>query len=632
MKIIVVFIFLGTMFYSSSLLAEFKFQQAALSQQDFERAVDVSKAKKSDTPYRVLYENDLTLSQQFIIRRVKTIWYFPNANDVQQFGQGSLQFNEHTQKVTLLNAVTILPDGNIYPLSVEDTKQIDSNTYNVFSSWQNVLFNFPKLEAGGFTVLEYEIVTERAKMELDWFLSLYPQIYYKTGEFKFSANWDSSVEPNINIQSQYVSCNKTSNNLVCVAQSVPAAIYDENIFFYDEVGYVEMGELNAWDDVISSSKDKFNSAYSKSPEHLQTFLNDELGDNYSKKDALDFIHEYVSRKVRYLSQSEFGHAVTPHKTKITLEKMIGDCKDKTALFIDLAKQAGIDAYPVLISTSHQKNRAGMVPSLAKFNHVIACYHYNKKEYCSDLTDIHTYWQNTSSWIQGKFSLRLLSSSLPQPLMSDKFRWRYNIETKVQLNKDGGMEESQTRTYENLYSSWFKRSLAGKNTQERKRWLIDVYQNVVAEPSSPNMSISGLKAMDSQVVIHSSTSYAPFLDTKERFNYTESDAWLLQEVNNNYTLNKYYDESITGTLVRSRYIFQLPKPWQLMVPTANVNLVHRYGSLVRTSSQDKLGQWIVETTLSLPKMRIPKEELNTYNQFLDALKKELTIRLIGKTTG
>lgn len=626
MRVFIVFAVCVLWLNPTTLFAQFEFQQKFLTRQAFEKLVNVKEAKKSTGSYRVLHQLDFQLDAHTVTKHVTSIWYFATPSDVQKLGQGTISFNEKTQKVKLINAATVLPDGSIYHLAVDDTKQMDSNTYDVFSSWQKMLFSFSKLEAGGFTFLEYEVTTNKRKMESDWSTTHFPQIYYKTGKYKFSAEWKKSTEPNIKINSDYVSCAKRLENIVCNGSQIPAAILDNNIYSYDVLGHIELGDLNSWEEVSSLSMKKFESAYSKSPEYLKNFLVAELGENFTIPEALDFIHQYVARNIRYLSKSEHGNSVTPHKTQTTLEKKMGDCKDKTALFIDLARQAGINSYPVLVSTVREKLKEDLVPSLNKFNHVIACYKYNAKEYCSDLTDAETDWKNIASWVQGKFSLRVLPNSVPKLLMADEYRWRYNVLTEVQLKTNGGQEEKQTRAYENLYSAFYRREANGKKQEELQRWLVDDYHNVVSKEASPTITIKGLESINSKVVIQSNTSFAPFLDTNEKFSYSEKDSWLVQGIRNNYPSNEFYGEYIAGTHVESRYIYDLPDLWHITVKPADVRLEHHFGLLLRTSSIETSGKLVVETTLKLPSTYVKKEELETYRKFLDSLNQELTIHI------
>lgn len=614
--------------YSSVSFAAFNFHQDSFTKSDFINLIDVKEARQSQESFRVLIDKSIHISNRSIIQRVKEVWYFPKSSDIQDLGQSSISFNEHTQQISLIHAATISPNGSVHLLSKEDTKQIDSNTYNVFSSWQEVLLNFPKLEAGGFTFLEYEVVTDRGEMEFDWSSIQFPQIYQKTGKYTLLVTWKGLNKPSFYKHASNINCLEKSHSIVCTAQDLPAAISDKNIYVYDQLGYVELGELQSWEEVVNISSQMFESSYSKNPKQLKNFLIKNLGETYSQTEAVHFIHQYVSRNIQYLSKSEHGHSVIPHQTEKTLDKMIGDCKDKTALFIDLAKQAGIAAYPVLVSTSRENIERSLVPSLRKFNHVVACYKINNKEYCSDLTDTETDWKDTSSWIQGKFALRILPGSTPEQIAADKYRWKYNIETQIEFLVNGGQIETQTRTYENLYSAWYKGQANGRNKEELKRWLIDDYNSVVADKVSPDMSIKGLNKMEDRVVVESSMNFAPFMDVESKLDYIEKDSWLANELKNHYPSNQFYGEYVSGLSITSKYAFTVPNAWKLTIKPADIHLSHDFGSLERKSSIDSSGRLHTETTLKLLRRYLKKEELKSYTNFLDALKAELSIRVFG----
>ena len=66
---------------------------------------------------------------------------------------------------------------------------------------------------------------------------------------------------------------------------------------------------------------------------------------------------------------EFGIGrYQPHPADDVLSNEYGDCKDKHTLLAALLKAAGIEAWPVLISSSRELDPA--TPSPAQFNHVI----------------------------------------------------------------------------------------------------------------------------------------------------------------------------------------------------------------------------------------------------------------------
>jgi hypothetical protein len=86
------------------------------------------------------------------------------------------------------------------------------------------------------------------------------------------------------------------------------------------------------------------------------------------EDKLRAIFNDVALHIHYVGL-EFGIGrYQPHPADDVLSNEYGDCKDKHTLLASLLKAAGIEAWPVLISSSRELDPA--TPSPAQFNHVI----------------------------------------------------------------------------------------------------------------------------------------------------------------------------------------------------------------------------------------------------------------------
>jgi len=88
----------------------------------------------------------------------------------------------------------------------------------------------------------------------------------------------------------------------------------------------------------------------------------------TKDEKLHAIFNDVALHIHYVGL-EFGIGrYQPHPADDVLSNEYGDCKDKHTLLAALLKAAGIEAWPVLISSSRELDAA--TPSPAQFNHVI----------------------------------------------------------------------------------------------------------------------------------------------------------------------------------------------------------------------------------------------------------------------
>jgi transglutaminase-like putative cysteine protease len=94
----------------------------------------------------------------------------------------------------------------------------------------------------------------------------------------------------------------------------------------------------------------------------------------------------VQQNVRYIYVGLNGGNLTPATADETWQRRYGDCKGKTALLLALLAELGIDAEPVLVSTSGLDDGLdGRLPIPQYFDHVLVRAHIDGKTYWLDGT-------------------------------------------------------------------------------------------------------------------------------------------------------------------------------------------------------------------------------------------------------
>ncbi|HEX7181288.1 MAG TPA: DUF3857 domain-containing protein [Thermoanaerobaculia bacterium] len=89
-----------------------------------------------------------------------------------------------------------------------------------------------------------------------------------------------------------------------------------------------------------------------------------------KREKLEALLAFVRKQVRYVAVEVGIGGYRPHSPQEVLARRWGDCKDKAFLLIDLLREAGIEAYPVLILSSEDDRVDRDFPSAGQFNHAI----------------------------------------------------------------------------------------------------------------------------------------------------------------------------------------------------------------------------------------------------------------------
>jgi len=90
----------------------------------------------------------------------------------------------------------------------------------------------------------------------------------------------------------------------------------------------------------------------------------------SRREKLEALLAFARKQVRYVAVEVGIGGYRPHTPQEVLERRWGDCKDKAFLLIDLLREAGIEAWPVLVLSQGEDRVDREFPSPYQFNHQI----------------------------------------------------------------------------------------------------------------------------------------------------------------------------------------------------------------------------------------------------------------------
>lgn len=89
-----------------------------------------------------------------------------------------------------------------------------------------------------------------------------------------------------------------------------------------------------------------------------------------RREKLEALLAFARKQVRYVAVEVGIGGYRPHTPQEVLERRWGDCKDKSFLLIDLLREAGIEAWPVLVLSEGEDRVDREFPSPYQFNHLI----------------------------------------------------------------------------------------------------------------------------------------------------------------------------------------------------------------------------------------------------------------------
>ncbi len=121
-------------------------------------------------------------------------------------------------------------------------------------------------------------------------------------------------------------------------------------------------------------------------------------------DSLRATYRWVAQDFRYVSLSLGDGSYQPRLPRDVFESRFGDCKDKTTLFVSLARHMGVTAYPVLVSSDGFVD--SLQPSIKQFDHVIAAVEHAGKTRYFDVTAELTPFGDLPGVLQGEVGLAI----------------------------------------------------------------------------------------------------------------------------------------------------------------------------------------------------------------------------------
>lgn len=160
-------------------------------------------------------------------------------------------------------------------------------------------------------------------------------------------------------------------------------------------GPIAWDEIGAWYAELSRDRfavvDEITGAFAKV-----------VGNARTLEDSLKAAYRWVKQDFRYVSLALGDGGYQPRTPLEVFRTRFGDCKDKTALFIALARSMGLDAYPVLVSSGGVVD--SLLPSLEQFDHMIAALERNGRAEFLDVTAWLTPYGEVPPELQGTVGL------------------------------------------------------------------------------------------------------------------------------------------------------------------------------------------------------------------------------------
>jgi len=329
------------------------------------------------------------LSEQIVLvdeqgrRSILLHWAMKGLSDAgtKECAQRSIGFRKHDQKIHLLIAETIQPDGSRQPIKEEGIiihspqNQADVGIYDDLAELRLV---FPGVRTGSVIHLAVVIHDEVSRFPGEFTRNLTYGAYWPIGILKHQVIVPASIEDRLKVhvmgsgfpEDKIERLPNGRSSHTWLFNQLPAQAYEQNSPPWDQVGpCLGLTTLDSWDQVAAWFQN-LRKDRSKLGPVLAAKVDEWTKTAGSPDEIIRILHSKVSEEIRYVGL-EFGMAdYQPHDCNAVWENQYGDCKDKANLLIAMLTHKGIEAYPALLISQSIGLVNRECPDFRAFDHMI----------------------------------------------------------------------------------------------------------------------------------------------------------------------------------------------------------------------------------------------------------------------
>lgn len=314
---------------------------------------------ESGAPVSYLYEKiELSKDGEYVLYKVNKIIKINNLKGRLAFSTVAIPFYQ-SDKVISAKVYRANGAGEVKEAYKKKDMGILAISENFIDDSKQLVVNFDSLERGDVVIVEYSL--KKKDLFPDYFLS-------------FAENGDI-VESEIVV--------KNAERVAVLNDSKSVVQKDGNVFKVHNIAYLKDRDymppkydlfpivavsysknLNSW----QSIGEKYFEI-SKNVLDLQKSETISLSNPSDKVKSIREILKFVAAKVNYIDIEIGNGRIIPKKCSFVFERKYGDCKDKTFLAINLLKNMGIEAFPVLAKGFTYGKVYPEFPGI-QFNHVV----------------------------------------------------------------------------------------------------------------------------------------------------------------------------------------------------------------------------------------------------------------------
>ncbi len=580
-------------------------------------------------PVSYLYEKtELSKEGDSVIYSIKKIIKIQNLTGRLAFSTFSLPFNKNDRVLDAL-VWRIKGIGRVMEFYSKKDMAVLALSENFVDDSRQLVVNFDSLEEGDVIIVYYSV--KKKDLFPHYFLS-----FAEDGDILESEIVINNAErvAVLNDKQGIVQKDNGSFRVFNLPYVKKRRFMPSEYDLYPLVAASFSKDLNSWDAIAKEYFKISNAALDLPPDKTIPLSNPS-----DKVKSIKEILKFVAEKINYVDIEIGNGRIIPKPCSFVFERKYGDCKDKTFLAINLLKNAGIEAFPVLAKGFDDGRVYPEFPGI-QFNHVVVAVKLDKSTMrlknaeidgnpylIFDITDRITNPPFIPSSLQGTYGLfvsanggRLISFPVFSPLQN---KVKVFSSCKMHLDNSVWFEINEEKTGLPAYSEkWFIEKLSEKNRTRKYTEFIQDY-------------ISGATLIDFEVENNEDTVKTQYSVRAEDYVIQTSEGILIipfpftSRFKNPFRkrtrkMDIVYSKKLT---VERRAEWELPEGVKIIKLPEDTMLDNDYFFFERKVKQ-KDGKVVATAKYVRKKMIIPEKDYKSYRKFykkyIKALKSPIVI--------
>jgi tetratricopeptide (TPR) repeat protein len=329
----------------------------------------------SDERYEVSNDNTAVFERHFMVKILN--------ERGKDFGEVEIGYDSTYEKVELIYARTIKPDGKVIQVGDRHIRDVSKYlNYPLYSNARALIISMPEVAVG--SIIEYKVKIYRSRLinKKDFYIGYLLQESEPVILAKFMLSVPKERKINflvVNEKFNYFNAELSpkiieENNKKIYYwefQNIPEVIPEPQMPPTTEVvTSFLISTFNSWQEIYKWWRDLAEDKIYVN-DQIKQKIAELIKDKQTDIQKAQAIYNWCAQEIRYVAV-EYGQAGhEPHKAEDIFKNKYGDCKDQAVLLVSMLREIGLDAYLVLIGTKGVFKLQESFPALM-FNHAIVC--------------------------------------------------------------------------------------------------------------------------------------------------------------------------------------------------------------------------------------------------------------------